>query len=259
MIRLGSGGTAGLGYDLAIPKLAELGLSALEVEFTHGVHMKNETAKEIAKLAKKHNISLSIHAPYFINLASKEKEKIKASIKRILDSCERAHYLGATHVVYHSGFFQKQNPKLVKDLITENTQYIVEKIKENKWKTTISPELTGKPTQYGSIRELLQLRKDTGCEITVDFAHQKARQQGKIDYAEIFDQIKSLKHIHSHFSGIEWTEKGERKHKITEKEDILPLAKEIIKRKTDITIINESPDPIGDAYKTKQTFEQLTW
>ncbi len=257
MIRLGPGGTAGLGYELAIPKLAELGLRALEVEFTHGVHMKNEKAQELAKLAKKHNISLSIHAPYFINLASKEIEKQKASIKRILDSCERAHYLGATHVVYHSGFFQKQDPKLVRQLITENTQLIMDKIKENGWKTDIAPELTGKPSQYGSIEQLLQLRKDTGCEITIDFAHEKARRQGNINYSEIFDQIKSLKHIHSHFSGIEWTEKGERRHKLTEREDILPLAKEIIKRKVDITIINESPNPIGDAYKTKELFEEL--
>ena len=257
MIQLGPGGTAGLGYETAIPKLAELNLSALEVEFTYGVRMSNETAKEIGKLAKKNNISLSVHGPYYINLASKEKEKIQASITRILDSCERAHHLKATHVVYHSGFFQKQDPKLVKDLITENTSLIIDKIKENGWKTKISPELTGKPTQYGSIPELLQLRKDTGCEITIDFAHQKARQQGNIDYSEIFDQIKDLKHIHSHFAGIEWTEKGERNHKLTEREDILPLAKEIIKRKSDITIINESPDPIGDAFKTKKIFEEL--
>ena len=111
MIRLGPGGTAGLGYDQAIPKIAELGLTAMEVEFTYGVRMKIEEAKRISELAKKHDIALSVHGPYYINLASKEPEKIEASIKRILDSCERAHYLGATHVVYHSGFFQKQDPK----------------------------------------------------------------------------------------------------------------------------------------------------
>ena len=257
MIRLGPGGTAGLGYDEGIAEISKLGLNALEVEFTYGVRMSNQEAKRIGSLAKKHNIALSVHGPYYINLASKEKAKIHASIKRILDSCERAHHLQATHVVYHSGFFQKQDPKKVRELITDNTSFIMDKIKENRWKTKIAPELTGKPTQYGSIPELLQLRKDTGCEITVDFAHQRARQQGKIDYAEIFNQIKSLKHIHSHFSGIAWTAKGERNHLITEKKDILPLAKEILKRKADITIINESPDPIGDAVKTKKIIGAL--
>jgi deoxyribonuclease-4 len=219
--------------------------------------MSLDTAKVLGDLAKKSNISLSVHAPYFINLASEEKAKIHASIKRILDSCERAHYLGATHVVYHSGFYGKSDHKKIRDIIVENTKLIVDKVKENKWNTMIAPELTGKPSQYGSIPELLDLKENAGCEVTIDFAHQKARQQGIIDYADIFDQIKSLKHIHAHFSGIEWTQKGERNHKLMERGDILPLAQEILKRKSDITIINESPDPIGDAYKTKKAFEEL--
>ena len=111
MIKIGPGGTAGLGYEDGLKEIKKLGLSALEVEFTHSVHMKNETAKVVGELAKKNKIDLSVHAPYFINLASKEKPKIKASIQRILNSCEKAHYLGATHVVYHSGFFKDREPK----------------------------------------------------------------------------------------------------------------------------------------------------
>lgn len=257
MIRLGPAGTAGIGYDAAIEELMKLQLSALEVEFTYGVRMPIEEAKRIGELAKKNKIALSVHAPYYINLASKESSKIQASIKRILDSCERAHYLKASPVVYHSGFFQDLDPKKVTEIIIENTAFILEKIKQNNWKTTIAPELTGKPTQFGSIPELLDLRKATGCEITIDFAHQKARLQGKIDYGEIFEQIKSLKHIHSHFSGIEWTEKGERRHLLLKKEDFMPLAEEILKRKADITLICESPDPIGDAMKMKEVFHGL--
>jgi deoxyribonuclease IV len=256
MIRMGPAGTAGLGYFEGLKELKRLGLTALEVEFTHGIHMRNEDAKEIGKIAKNYEISLSVHAPYFINLASEDKLKLQASIKRILDSCERANYLGAKYVVYHSGFFQKQDRNKVTELITTSTQYIMDKIKENKWKTMIAPELTGKPSQFGSITELLDLRKETGCNITIDFAHQKARQQGKIDYSDIFDQLKSLHHIHAHFSGIEWTEKGERNHKITDVKDIIPLVTEILKRNIDITLINESPDPIGDSVKTKEIFEK---
>ena len=106
--------------------------------------MKNETAKVVGELAKKEGIMLSVHAPYFINLAAKEKEKITASIKRIMDSCERAHYLGATHVVYHSGFFMGRDSKLVREMIVENTGKIMDLIKERGFKTMIAPELTGK-------------------------------------------------------------------------------------------------------------------
>jgi deoxyribonuclease-4 len=256
-VLIGPGGTAGLGYDLGLRKISELGLGALEVEFTHGVNMSNDTAKVIGKLASELGVALSCHGPYFINLASKEKIKIKASIKRILDSCERAHHMGATHVVYHSGFFQKQDPKKVFEMIKENTAYIMDKIKENKWKVKIAPELTGKASQFGSIPELLELRKETGCEMTIDFAHQMARDQGKIDYDYVFSQIKSLNHIHAHFSGIEWTAKGERRHLLTPLGNIKSLLKEVLKRKVDITIINESPDPIGDAFKMKKVLGTL--
>ncbi len=256
MIRLGPGGTSGLGYESAIQKIANLGLSALEVEFTYGVRMSNSQALEIGILARKHNLALSVHAPYYINLASKESEKQKASIKRILDSCERAHYLGATHVVYHSGFFQGQDQNVVRDKIVKNTLLIQEKIKEKGWNVKLAPELTGKPSQYGSMSELLDLRDATGCDVTIDFAHEVARNKGKIDYADVFDKIK-LRHIHSHFSGITWTDKGEKSHKLTEEKDMLKLAQEIVKRKVDITIINESPDPIGDAAKMKEVFSAL--
>jgi len=257
LIRLGPGGTAGLGYDTGLRKISELGLGALEVEFTHGVNMSNSTATTVGELAKKSKVALSVHAPYFINLASKEKAKIHASVKRILASCERAHYLGASYVVYHSGFFQGRDPKNVFDVISESTSFIMDKIKKNKWKVKIAPELTGKASQFGSIPELIELRKETGCEITVDFAHQKARNNGKLDYNKVFSQIKSLKHIHAHFSGIEWTKKGERRHLLTSGKDIKELLQEVLKRKADITIINESPDPIGDAVKMKKILEKL--
>ena len=71
-------------------------------------------------------------------------------------------------------------------------------------------------------------------------------------------KIKEIKHIHAHFSGIEYTLKGEKKHLLTQKKDIIPLAKQIIKRKVDITIINESPQPLQDALKTRDVFKSLS-
>ena len=68
MIKIGPGGTAGLGYEHGLEKISELGLSALEVEFTYGVNMSNATAKKIKGVAKKLGISLSCHAPYFTNI-----------------------------------------------------------------------------------------------------------------------------------------------------------------------------------------------
>ena len=116
----------------------------------------------------------------------------------------------------------------------------------------IAPETTGKPSQFGDIDEILDLMKDTGCGICIDFAHLKARYNGKINYEDIMEKIKNLKDIHAHFSGIEFTAKGERKHLLTEEKDIKELFHYLKKYNISCTIINESPEPFKDAMKMKE-------
>jgi len=257
MIRFGPGGTAGLGYFEGLNTISELNLGALEVEFTYGVRMGNDEAKNIGELAKKLNISLSIHAPYYINLNSAEKQKIGASRTRILQSVERGHYLNATNIVFHAGFYQKIPKKETYESIKEQILKIQDAVKEKKWTPKLAPETTGKGSQFGDLDELLDLRKATGCSLTVDFSHLKARNNGKIDYDEVFNKLKPLKELHCHFSGIEWTEKGERRHLLTNEGDIKELLLFFKKYKKTAVIINESPDPIGDAHKMKKIWEKL--
>jgi len=201
----------------------------------------------------------SVHAPYFINLASGEEKKIIASKQRILDSCERGHYLNAKYIVFHPGYYMKRPKKQVYEMIEKAMQEMQDAIKDNKWNVLLAPETTGKHSQFGRLGELLQLRKDTGCHITVDFAHLKAINNGPIDYAAAFDQFKGMKQLHCHFSGIEYTEKGERKHLLTTKDDFVPLFEEAIKRKSDMVIINESPDPLGDSIKGQKIYRAMQW
>jgi len=254
-IKFGSAGTGGLGYEQGLKQVKKLNLSCMEVEFTHGVRMTNQEAKKIGELAKKLKINLSVHAPYYINLASKEKIKIKASKQRILRSCERAHYLGASPVVFHAGFYQGRTEEEIFQLIKKEIIDLQKTIKKNKWNVQIAPETTGKKSQFAGLETLLRLKKETGCSICVDFAHLFAREAGKIDYDDVFKKIKSLKHIHCHFSGINYTEKGERNHILLERSFFNPLAKAIKKHKPkSITIINESPDVIGDAVKMMKWF-----
>jgi len=218
--------------------------------------MSIATAKQVGEEAKKSGIKLSIHAPYYINLASTDKIKQKASQKRILDSCERGHYFGTekelTPIVFHAGFYQGKDKEEVYGIIKESIIEMQKIIKEKKWNIMLCPETTGKPSQFGNIDELVRLSKETKCGITVDFAHLKARQNGKKEYEQWMEKLKPFKHIHCHFSGIEWTEKGERRHLITEKKDINELLEWLKKYKMDATIINESPDPIADSLKTKE-------
>jgi len=256
-ILIGPGGTGGYGYKEGLKKISELGLDALECELTHGVNISNATAKSVGETAKKFGISLSVHAPYFINLASNEKAKVNASKIRILQSCERMHNLGGGPVVFHPGFYQKRTKEETYSIIRDGVLDLMKTIKEKKWKVTLALETTGKHSAFGSLDELLSLVKELKCSLTIDFAHLKARSQGKMSYGEMLDKVKHFKHIHSHFSGIEWSPKGEKRHLLTPEKEIKELLTEILKRKLDITVINESPDVIGDSCKMKKILGKM--
>ncbi len=246
-IKIGPGGTSGLGYELGLKEIRERGLDALEVEFTYGVRMSNTEAKRIGEMAK--DVKLSVHAPYYINLASFDAKKVLASKKRILDSCERARYLNAENVVFHAGFYQKKDKEEIYRIIKKELIDLQKTIKYKNWNINLCPETTGKKTQFGSLEELQRLKKEINVDYCVDFSHLLAR-EGKIDYPSLLKKLP--KKFHSHYSGIEYTEKGERRHLLVDVNDFKKLAAELKKQGNDVTIICESPDPIGDAAKMKK-------
>lgn len=248
MIRIGPAGSGGLGNIAGLKMLKKLGLNAMEIEFTYGVRMSKEQARKIGRLARKLGISLSVHAPYYINLASYDKKKVFASRCRIIQSCRIACELGAKYVVFHPGFYQERTNEETYRIVKKELRALFETLKKKRLRVMLAPETTGKPSQFGSLDELLALRKETGSGLCVDFAHMLAR-EGNVNYGNILNKLKGIKHIHSHFSGIEFGKKGERRHLLTEKNAIADLFHEIRKRKTNITIINESPDPVGDSVK----------
>lgn len=256
----------GKGSVKGVEKTKELGLRAMEIEFTHGIKMKNGLAKELGETSKKTGIKLSVHAPYYINLASKEVKKIKASKKRILKACERAHHMGASPIVFHPGYYSDYTPQETFEVIKEGVLDISDKIKNNGWNTKIAMETTGKKSQFGSLDELVMILKEIGtdyCTICVDFAHLWARNVGEFDYQKLFEKIKKLKidHLHTHFSQIKFTDKGERKHltfdKTMENPPVKKTAKTILDSNQDMTIISESPVLEKDSFKFKKILEEL--
>lgn len=251
-------GPAGIGNGIdTLPRLKELNIRIAEVEFVHSIYMNNSTAKNLNSISKVNDVQLSIHAPYFINLNSEEKAKIEASKKRILDTCERGHYLGANYIVFHAGFFGKINKQQTFENIKNAILDIQKIIKENNWKVKLAPETTGKISVFGDLNETLDLAKQTNSSFCIDFSHLKARTQGKIEYEDIIKQIKQFEHVHSHFSGIEWTSKGEKNHKLTDKHEAKLLLEALKKHKLNISIINESPNPYGDAIMMNKILNEI--
>ncbi len=234
----------------------ELGIRACEIPFTYQVFIKKqEHMKEIKKAAEKYNIILSVHAQYWVNLNSKEKAKVEASKKRILDCCEVGEKIGAKRVVFHPGFYAGMDKETTYQNIKKQILKIQEALKKNNWKIKLAPETTGKVNVFGSIEEIVRLIKETNCSFCIDFAHILAREK-KVDYDKIKKLFDNEKVWHCHFSGIEYGEKGERRHKKTPKKEWEKLLENLPKNKK-IIIINESPDPLGDTIEGMRVYKKL--
>jgi deoxyribonuclease-4 len=261
MIYLGPGGLPTITKGDTIQGLKDLksiGLNFMELEFVHSVYLKKEKAIEIGKAARDFGISLSIHAPYYINFGN--PEKFPPSKKRIIDSCEIGHYLGAKYVVFHPGFYGKFDREAVYKMVLRNCLEMQDIILKNNWDVILGMETTGKKSQFGTLDELLRISKEAkACQPVIDFSHIYARNGGRINYKEVLDKMSGFRHIHSHFSNIEFTEAGERRHLPlgTAGPDFEELAKEIVGRKADITIISETPLLEQDSLKMKGIFEEI--
>ncbi len=243
-------GPAGLGgVNEAIQNLQEyskLGLKACEIAFTYGIYItKKEDAIKIGKAAKKLGIDLTIHAPYWINLNSADKTKTEKSKYRIIKCCEIGTFLGAKKVVFHPGYYGKKSKEETYEIIKKHILEIQKEIQRKRLTPKLAPETSGKVNVFGSLDEICNLVKDTGCSFCIDFAHILARYKD-YRFKDVFSMFKNHKEFHIHFSGINYGIKGERNHKKTPEKELKKLLASLPKNKK-ITIINESPFPVEDS------------
>jgi len=252
-----------------IKRVNKLGLGAMELEFVQSVYLDEDTAKEARVIAEENNVILTCHGSFFVNLNSKEKPKYYASINRIVKAAKIASIAGGFSVTFHAGFYQGISKEQTYSTIKGGLESIISTLKENKIKIRISPETTGKASQFGSIEELLQLSEELPIAPCIDFSHLHARSGGlENTYEEFratFEKVekslgsKGLKNLHGHLAGIMYSEKGERKHLMLKEsdmnyKDLLKVMKEFDVRGV---LTCESPDPEKDALLLKKTFDKL--
>lgn len=241
-----------------IPKfLDEMNLDAYEYQCGRGVKISQKSAKEFGDIARKSNISLSIHAPYYISLSSLEEEKRDNSIRYITDSALAANAMGATRIIIHSGSCSKQSRESALELAKDTMLRAQAKLDEMELShITMCPETMGKINQLGNLEEVIALCKlDERIVPCIDFGHLNARTFGGIlskdDYAKILDSIENelgydrLKIFHSHFSKIEYSQKGGEVRHLTFEDAIYgpqfePLAELIAQKGLTPTFICES-------------------
>lgn len=237
--------------------LKEFDLDAYEYQCGRGVNITPENAILFGDIAKKENIALSLHAPYFISLSSVEEVKRIGSIRYITESAIAANAMGATKIIVHSGSCSKISREQALTYAKETLKNAKLALKEMQLDNIhICPETMGKINQLGDLDEVMELcLVDDSFIPCVDFGHLNARTFGGIksiaDYKKILETIKNklgndrLKLFHSHFSKIQYTiPGGEKKHLTFEDSEFgpnfEPLAELIAKQNLSPTIICES-------------------
>ncbi len=253
-----------------IRRIRELGLGCMELEFVRGVRMGEETAQVVCDAARAEDVALSVHAPYYINLNSKEQDKIDASVERIYQSARIGALCGAQSIVFHPAFYLKDSSEVVCARVAGLLGDLAARLDDEGINAVLRPETTGKPTQFGNLDELLRLSSELeGVMLCIDFSHLHARSAGAENSYEEFaatlgkveDTLgrEGLDDMHIHVSGIEYGRKGEKNHLNLSESDFNYV--ELMRAFSDFSVkgllICESPDIEGDAMLLKGVFDSI--
>lgn len=267
----------GEGYksSLDMPKwLKNMGLSAYEYQCSRGVNIGEASARKLGEAAALNGIFLSIHAPYYINMATTNPILREKSRKHLMGSIKAAGWMGAGVVVFHPGSAKEGRTdafKTAKQLLGE----IVDQAGgEGLGHIYLAPETMGKKSLLGSLDEVLDFCS-VGANIipAVDFAHLHAVSGGgfgyKAAFAGVFEKINSvlgkdeLKRLHIHFSPVEYSSAGEKKHRTIRDgcygPDFTLLAEQLVEASAEFTVICESDGfQAEDALIFKSIYERVS-
>ena len=209
----------------AVAWAADMGLDAWEMAFGRGVYLKPEVCGGVKSAAEERGVTLSAHAPYYVNLANPDREKRLRSFRYLTDTAEALLACGGEEIVVHAGSGMKQERSEALRLIREGLRESLERLADMGLSgARLCPETMGRPGQIGGLDEILDLcLTDERLIPCVDFAHMHALTLGGMDSAEKFeralDRAEELlgkdraRGMHMHFSAIEYGTGGERRHR----------------------------------------------
>lgn len=243
--------------SLEMPEyLNGMNLNAYEYQCSKGVKISQTMAEKLGENSKKYNVRLSIHAPYYINPATDDEEKRARGIKYITDTMQAAKHMGADRIVVHSGGCAKMARETALEFAKKTLRLALSEADSlGLGDVHICPETMGKINQLGNLEEVVEMcRIDDRLIPAIDFGHLNARGLGSLkcfdDYMHIFNTIENylgsdrLKSFHSHYSRIEFTAGGEKKHHTLDDvrygPEFEPIAEIIARKNLHPTIICES-------------------
>ncbi|MEM0366553.1 MAG: TIM barrel protein [Acidilobaceae archaeon] len=253
--------------------LKSIGLNAFEYEAVRGVRISEDKARRLGSEASIYDIAMSLHAPYFVNLASPDPNIFEKSIDRIVESMKAAEWMGALVVVIHSGYYKgyRSRGEAIRRVI-DGYRLVLERLPGWVKKPMISPETMGKSSQVGSIEDTIEIcRSIERCKPCIDWAHLYARSEGKhvltvedvVKTLELIERElgrKALDPVHTHFSKIKYGRGGEREHVVLSDKSHGPdwriVCKAYIDHGYNAVVISESPILEKDAILMKKICEE---
>ena len=207
----------------AILRLRSLDLNALELGWVRSVRVSETKCAEIKRTSLEQDVSISVHAPYYINFNADENEWPK-SRQRLMDAAKFGFLAGATDIVFHPGSYFGQSPDHVLRTVLHRLEDVIRELSEEKVQVTLRPETMGKSAMLGSLEDTLIMSKEfKEVQPCLDFAHLHARPgNGSMNTTEEWKKLldtyanslgqNALSSLHIHLSGIEYSEKGEKNH-----------------------------------------------
>lgn len=252
-----------------IRRINELGLECMELEFVRGVKMGAAKAKQVRMEAERRGVHLSVHSPYYLNLNSKEREKIKASLERIYQSARIASLAGAKDVVFHAAYYHKAPAAEVYRRVKKELEGLLERLTQEGIEAILRPETTGRKSQFGTLEEVLKLSSEVqGVKPCIDFAHlhaRKGRENTYGEFAAILTRVEealgseAIKDMHIHVSGIQYGRKGELKHLVLEESNFnyKELLEALMDYRVKGAVVCESPNLEEDALKMRGYYYSL--
>jgi deoxyribonuclease-4 len=254
----------------AVGHIAALGLGALELGWVQSVRVSEETCAAIKAAGQKNGVSLSIHAPYYINLNATDEEWINGR-KRLMAAAHYGNLAGATEIIFHPGGYGGKTLGEIMPLAIARLDGCVQELRAAGNLATLRPETMGKSGQLGKLDEALYMAREIpGVVPCLDFAHLHARAgDGTMNsYAEWMDVLElyakelgeeSLKNLSCHLSGIAYTPKGEKHHLVMAESDF--KLEELFKALRDSgcggRILCESPNLEEDALMFQRRWREI--
>jgi len=249
--------------------LREIGLDAYEYQCGNGVHIGDSTSRSLGEAALSNQITISLHSPYYISLSN--PEFLEKNIGYVLQSCRTLKNMGGHRVVVHSGSAAGRTRTEAMAEARKTLECILKVMDGSGYSDMIlCPETMGKINQLGDLDEVLEL-----CSVSerlipcIDFGHLYARSLGALEGYEkttaLFDTMERAlgkyrtSIFHSHFSKIEYSKGGEKRHLTFGRNeygpDFRPIARITAKRGyTPVFICESAGTQSEDALEMKRIY-----